>query len=254
MVFLDRDARASAAGRTARATRSAAAGTRRAPAAAASRARRARAAAISARRKRTPGKKYALAIRISRLRRADRGQVGALDVAAVAQVVADHELRRLRAGALRPRVGSGNSGTSRAARAARARRAPTPAASSARSARAADPRTRTAKSTRGGLWPGVFMSSMMLMPPTNAIRPSTWHELAMQPPQPVRAELPRRDLRPVLHAAARRPSRSAPLERGASGSACAPQPSTSTRTVTPRRAARTSASATARPAASSAKM
>ena len=39
------------------------------------------------------------------------------------------------------------------------------------------PSTRTAKSTRGGFCPGVFMSSMMLMPPTKATRPSTWQSL-----------------------------------------------------------------------------
>ena len=36
---------------------------------------------------------------------------------------------------------------------------------------------RSAKSTRGGFCPGVFTSSMMLMPPTKAILPSTWQSL-----------------------------------------------------------------------------
>ncbi len=39
------------------------------------------------------------------------------------------------------------------------------------------PSTRTAKSIRGGLCRGVFMSSMMLIPPTNATPASTWHSL-----------------------------------------------------------------------------
>ena len=66
VVLLDRRCRRRAAARTARASRSAAAGTRRAPAAAASPRTPRCAAAISARRKRMPGKKYELAIRISR--------------------------------------------------------------------------------------------------------------------------------------------------------------------------------------------
>ena len=48
-----------------------------------------------------PGKEIRIGDQDLALRRADRGEVRVLDVAAVAQVVADHELRRLRAGALR---------------------------------------------------------------------------------------------------------------------------------------------------------
>ena len=57
---------------------------------------------------------------------------------------------------------------------------------------------RTAKSTRGGFCPGVFTSSMMLMPPTKRDAAVDVAELAVQPPQPVRAELPGRDFGPVL--------------------------------------------------------
>ena len=103
----------------------------------------------------------------------------------------------------------------------RARRSPTPAASSARSAPAAGPRTRTAKSTRGGLCPGVFMSSMMLMPPTNATRAVDVAELAVQAAQPMRAELPRRDLGPVLEQLDAAVA-SAPLEAPASDSGARP--------------------------------
>ena len=60
------------------------------------------------------------------------------------------------------------------------------------------PSMRSAKSTRGGFCPGVFTSSMMLIPPTNAMRPSMWRELAVQSAQPMRAKLPRRDLGSVL--------------------------------------------------------
>ena len=86
------------------------------------------------------------------------------------------ELRRLRARAATGML-VGEQRNRRSSEAARTRRSPTRAASSARSGASSGPRTQTAKSTRGGLWPGVFMSSMTLMPPTNAMRPSTWHSL-----------------------------------------------------------------------------
>ena len=59
-----------------------------------------------------PGKEIRVGDQDLALGRADRGEVGVLDVAAMPQVVADHELRRLRAGALRAPRRLGNSGTS----------------------------------------------------------------------------------------------------------------------------------------------
>ena len=117
------------------------------------------------------------------------------------------ELRRLRAGA-RDRGSARETAARRCARTAPARPAPTAAASSARSAPAAGPRRAPRSRRAAACGRGVFMSSMRLMPPTNATRPSTWHELAVQPAQPVRAELPRRDLGPVLQQVARRRRRS----------------------------------------------
>jgi hypothetical protein len=107
-------------------------------------------------------------------RDADAGEIGGLDVAPVAQVVADRELRGLRARALgRDEVGEQRH-VARAELDQLVQRPQPLHRPAPRSTATSGPRTRTAKSTRGGRWPGVFMSSIRLMPPTNATRVSTW--------------------------------------------------------------------------------
>ena len=166
-----------AAARTARATRSAAAGTRPAPAAAASR------ATPRARRgdQRAPEADAGEEVRVRdqdlAARRADAGEVGALDVAPVAQVVADRELRGLRAGALGRRLGPGTAARRCAANCASSTIAHTRCivCTIGDEQRAAHAHREIDARRLAG--PGVFMSSMTLMPPTNATRPSTWHSL-----------------------------------------------------------------------------
>ena len=243
------------AGRTARATRSAAACTRPAPAAAASPRRRARAAAISARRKRMPGKKYALAIRISRFARADRrrgrrarcrGDGAGCRGSRTSRSACRRGATSIGVGKQRHVAASANWTSSferpHALHRLHDRREQRALARAPRSRRAA------------ACWPGVFMSSMRLMPPTNATVPSTWHELAVQAAQPVRAELPGRDLGPVLEQAARRRRRSALLEPLRQVVLRAPAVDEHAHDDAALRGAHAAPSATTRPAASSAKM
>ena len=97
-----------------------------------------------------PGKKYELAMMISLLGGADRGEVRALDVAAMAQVVADDEFRGLRAGALARACGSGNSGTSLLPELHQLHERPHPLHRLHDRYGSSGPSTLTAKSTRGG--------------------------------------------------------------------------------------------------------
>ena len=134
---------------------------------------------------------------ISRLRGADRGEVRALDVAAVAQVVADHELRDSAARAVRPRSGRGTA----ALRCARSCTSSTSAHSRCivcTIGASSGPRTRTAKSRRGGFW----LRRVHVVDDVDAADEGDCAvdvaELAMHAPQAVRAELPRRDFRTVL--------------------------------------------------------
>ena len=144
-----------------------------------------------------PGKKYELAIRISRFAVRIAARYALLDVAAMAQVVADHELRGLRAGALRaPRRGKQRHvallelhelvDRPHALHRAHDRD------------RAAGPRRGRAKSTRGGFWPRRVHVVDDVDAADERDPAVDVAELAVQPPQPVRAELPRRDLGTVL--------------------------------------------------------
>ena len=114
------------------------------------------------------------------------------------------------------------------------------------------PSTHTAKSARGGLWRGVFMSSMTLMPPTKAIAPVDLAELAVQATQTVRAELPRRDLGAILQEVDAAVAHVA-LERGRQIELRAPTVDEHAHVHASLRRAE-SATATRRPVASSAKM
>ena len=182
------DARTTAAGRTTPASRSAAADTRRAPAAAASPPRRAAPPRSARGGSGCPGKKYELAIRISRF---------AVRIAARYACSMSRRWRRLSritnfavcAPARCARRGAGNNGTSLCWNCTSSLIAQTRCIVRTIGT-SSGPSMRSAKSTRGGFCPGVFTSSMMLMPPTKAILPSTWQSLRCSRRNRLRAELP----------------------------------------------------------------
>ena len=114
------------------------------------------------------------------------------------------------------------------------------------------PSTRMAKSTRGGVCPGVFMSSIRLMPPTKAHAPSITTSFLCS-----RRSRARRHA--VRTTSCRYKTTRTSALRSRSTNACVrygllPKPSMTTRTSTPRAAAAISASATRPPEASSAKI
>ena len=114
------------------------------------------------------------------------------------------------------------------------------------------PSTRMAKSMRGGVCPGVFMSSIMLIPPMNALSPSMTTSFLCS-----RRSRSRRHA--ALSTSWRYNTSSTAALRSLRSSACVryglvPKLSITTRTSIPRTAAAISASATRLPEASSAKM